>query len=63
MKGIIKGIEIIDPDTHEERIQFDVEIPKVVDESDLWCINLELLECRESEGKSLVRFCAQIIAC
>lgn len=57
MKGIIKGIEILDPDTHEERIQFDVEIPKVVDESDLRRINLELLECWESEGKSLVRFC------
>ena len=57
MKGIIKGIEILDPETHEERIQFDVEIPKVVDESDLRRINLELLECWESEGKSLVRFC------
>lgn len=57
MKGIIKGIEILDPDTNEERIQFDVEIPKVVDESDLRRINLELLECWESEGKSLVRFC------
>ena len=63
MKGIIKGIEIIDPDSHEGRIQFDVEIPKAVDESDLWCSNLELLECRECEGKSLVRFCAQIKAC
>lgn len=57
MKGIIKGIEILDPGTHEERIQFDVEIPKVVDESDLRRINLELLECWESEEKSLVRFC------
>lgn len=57
MKGIIKGIEILAPDIHEERIQFDVEIPKVVDESDLRRINLELLECWESEGKSLVRFC------
>lgn len=57
MKGIIKGIEILDPGTHEERIQFDVEIPKAVDESDLRRINLELLECWESKGKSLVRFC------
>ncbi|CAM3445433.1 ATP-dependent DNA helicase [Pseudostreptobacillus hongkongensis] len=56
MKGIIKGIEILDPDTNEERIQFDIEIPKVVNESDLWRINLELLECWKSEGKSLVRF-------
>nr|DAD64647.1 MAG TPA: ATP dependent DNA helicase [Caudoviricetes sp.] len=57
MKGIIKRIEILDTDTHKERIQFDVEIPKIVDESDLWRINLELLECWENEGKSLVRFC------
>ena len=57
MKGVIKGIEILDPDTHEERIQFDVEIPKAVDESDLWRINLELLECSENEEKSLIRFC------
>lgn len=57
MKGLIKGIKILDPDTHEERIQFDVEIPKVVDESDLRHINLQLLECSESEEKSLLRFC------
>ena len=57
MKGIIMGIESLAPDTDEERIQFDVEIPKVVDGSDLRRINLELLECWESEGKSLVRFC------
>lgn len=57
MKGIIKGIEILDPDTHDERIQFDVEIPKAIDESDLWRINLELLECWISEEKSLIRFC------
>ncbi len=56
MKGLIKGIEILDPDTHEERIQFDVEIPKALDESDLWRINLELLESSEDEEKSLVRF-------
>ena len=57
MKGIITGIEILDPDTHVERIQFNVEIPKAVDESDLQRINLELLECYESEEKSLIRFC------
>lgn len=57
MKGIIKGIEILDPGTHDERIQFDIEIPKVVYESDLWHINLGLLECSETEEKSLIRFC------
>lgn len=57
MKGIIRGIEILDPDTLDERIQFDVEIPKAVDESELRFIDLELLECWESEEKSLIRFC------
>lgn len=56
MKGLIKGIEILDSGTHEERIQFDVEISKVLDESDLWRINLELLECSENKEKSIVRF-------
>lgn len=56
MKGFIKGIEILDPETHDERIQFDVEIPKVVDESDLRFIDLQLIECSEQEGKSTVRF-------
>ena len=57
MKGLIKGVEILNPDTHEECIQFDVEIAKIVDESDLQYINLQLLECSENEEKSLVRFC------
>ena len=56
MKGLIKGIEILDPDTHNERIQFDVEIPKVIDESNIRFIDLKLLECSEQEGKSIVRF-------
>ena len=45
MKGIIQGIEILDAGTHEERIQFDVEIPKEIDESDAWRCDFELLEC------------------
>lgn len=56
MKGLIKGIEILDPGTHDERIQFDVEIPKAIDESDIRCIDLQLLECSEDEDKSVVRF-------
>lgn len=57
MKGIIQGIEIVDAGTHEERIQFDVEIPKEIDESDAWRCDFELLECYEGEGSSLIRFC------
>lgn len=56
MKGLIKGIEILDSGTHDERIQFDVEIPKVIDESDLRFIDLQLLKCLEQEDKSVVRF-------
>lgn len=56
MKGIIQGIAIVDAGTHEERIQFDVEIPKEIDESDAWRCDFELLECYEGEGSSLIRF-------
>ncbi len=56
MKGIIQGVEIIDAGTMEERIQFDVEIQKTVDERDVSGLNLELLECFEEEEKSLIRF-------
>lgn len=55
MKGIIQGVEIIDEGTNEERIQFDVEIPKDIDESDAIFCDLQLLECLGSE-KSLIRF-------
>ncbi len=56
MKGIIKGVEIVDAGTPEERIQFDVEIPKAVDERDISEFDLELLEHYEGKEKSLVRF-------
>ena len=54
MKGILKGVEIIDAGTPEERIQFDVEIPKAIDEHDV--LDFELLESFEGEEKSLIRF-------
>ena len=56
MKGIIQGVEIKDEDTMEERIQFDVEIPKLVFERDVLDLDLELLENNEKEEKSLIRF-------
>ncbi|MDD4688542.1 MAG: AAA family ATPase [Eubacteriales bacterium] len=56
MKGILQGVKTIDADTMEERIQFDVEIQKTVDERDVSGLNLELLECFEKEEKSLIRF-------
>lgn len=56
MKGIIQGVEIIEAGTTEERIQFDVEIPKLVFEHDVLDLDLELLENSEEEKKSLIRF-------
>ena len=56
MKGIIQGIEIIDADTPEERIQFDVEIPKEIDEWNARYCDFQLLECFEGEERSLIRF-------
>lgn len=41
MKKIIQGIEIIDEDTLDERIQFDVEMSKAIDVST--CLDLQLL--------------------
>lgn len=56
MKGIIQGIQIIDEGTPEERIQFDVEVPKWIDESDSMYCDFQLLECSEEEEKSVIRF-------
>lgn len=56
MKGIIRAIEIVDAGTLKERIQFDVEIPKEIDESDTWNCDFELIECYEGKERSLIRF-------
>lgn len=54
MKGIIREIEIVDAGTPAERIRFDVEIPKELDEFDVRFCDLELLE--SDEYGSLIRF-------
>lgn len=56
MKGIIQGVEIIAKGTVEERIQFDVEIPKLVFECDVSDSDIEFIKNDEKEEKSLVRF-------
>lgn len=56
MKGIIKGVKIIDKDTVTERIQFDIEIPKLVFEKDLFGTGLDLLDNDISKETSIVRF-------
>lgn len=56
MKGIIQGVEIIDEGTTEERIQFDIEIPKLIFERDVLNLELKLLKNSEKEEKSLISF-------
>jgi len=55
MKGEILDIKILDEGTNNERIRFDVEIPKNIDESDAMFCDLLLLDCEE-DNKSIVRF-------
>lgn len=54
MKGIIRGIEIIDEGLISECIQFDVEIPKQIDEFDAESCGLELI--KNCKDKSVIRF-------
>ena len=55
LKGIIRGVKIMDVDTPNERIRFDIEIPKLVFERDTYGTGLDLLENNEEET-SLIRF-------
>lgn len=55
MKGVIKGIEILDAGTNDERIQFDIELPKKLSESDCISCDFQLLD-DESSDVSVIRF-------
>lgn len=55
MKGVIKGIEILDAGTNDERIQFDIELPKKLSESDCIGCDFQLLD-DESSDVSVIRF-------
>ncbi len=55
MKGRILGIQIIDESTPDERIQFDIELEKSINEMDAWGQDFELLEDSD-EGNSVIRF-------
>lgn len=57
MKGIIRDVKILDADTINERIQFDIEIHKLIFERDTYGTGLDLLENNEEEEKSLISFC------
>ncbi len=54
LKGRIIGIEIINPNEPNARIQFDIEVEKSINENDAFVAGLELIE--SSEKKSVIRF-------
>lgn len=55
MKGRITGIQILDSGTVMERIQFDIELDKVINGIDAYGHDFELLD-NSAEGNSVVRF-------
>lgn len=55
MKGMIVGIQILDAGTNDERIQFDVELPKTIDEFDAIGCDFQLLD-NSANGNSVIRF-------
>ena len=58
MKGVIRNVTILDKGTINERIQFDIEVPKMINESDVYTFNLnfELLKSNTEEQTSQIRF-------
>lgn len=56
MKGKIVGIEIIDSGTDKERIQFDIELDKVLNTMEVLGTDIELMENYDT-GNSVIRFC------
>lgn len=56
MKGRIVGIETLDSEKPTERIQFDIELDKVINGVDAIGQDFELLDNAES-GNSVIRFC------
>lgn len=60
MKGKIVGIEILDSEKSTERIQFDIELDKVINGVDAFGQDFELLDSAES-GNTIIRFCVNKI--
>jgi Cdc6-like AAA superfamily ATPase len=56
MKGRIVSVEILDSEKPTERIQFDIELDKVINSIDACDQDFELLDNSES-GYSVIRFC------
>lgn len=56
MKGRIIWVEVLDREKPTERIQFDIELDKVINSIDAFDQDFELLDNSES-GNSVIRFC------
>lgn len=57
MKGTIIGIKLLDIDTTNERIQFDIELEQAIEEEEAFFYDgLQVLE-KSGEGNSIVQFC------
>jgi len=57
MKGRIAGIEILDNNMPTERIQFDIELDKVINGVDAYGQDFELLDSSDESVFSVIRFC------
>lgn len=55
MKGIIVGVTILSQDAFDERIQFDIEIPKLISFEDTRYTDFELIAVDEENEKSIIR--------
>ncbi len=56
MKGRIVDIEILEQGTPAERIKFDVAIDRVINETETWGADFELLD-NAGDGNCVIRFC------
>ncbi len=56
MKGTIAGIKVIDRDTTDERIQFDIELSEKIDEDMVgWCPDLKVIG-KSDNGYPIIQF-------
>lgn len=56
MKGTIRNIVITGTDTINEKIQFDIEIPKLITEDDAFYCDFQLIEYSIDDETSIIRF-------
>lgn len=56
MKGRIVDVKILNREKHNESIQFDIELDKIINGMDAFGLDFELLDISEREN-SVIRFC------